>query len=237
MNIVTIFGRGAPLADEIIDRAKNIAASAISDARSGRGAVRGIHLIGGSRTFVDGISVSGPALTVRAWPGDNLALHKALDIASPGDIVVVEVSPDPTAAVMGDLMARYAASRQIGGFIIDGFVRDATDLDRGPLPVFARGTCHVGPSKLGPGELHGTVRIGGVDVNDGDLVIADRDGVTVVPGSDACEGVTAGETVMAKEADVRIAIDKGTWNREWVDRAAQIVPLNSPGLKTEPRRG
>jgi regulator of RNase E activity RraA len=233
MNVVTIFGRGEPLDQNIIVRARAVESSALSDARSGSGAVRGIHLIGGSLAFTARASLSGRALTVRTWPGDNLALHKALDVAVPGDIIVVEASPVPTAAVMGDLMARYSVSRHIGGFVVDGFVRDATDLDKSPLPVFARGTCHVGPAKLGPGLLHGTVRIGGVDVNDGDLVVADADGVTVVPAFEAAASVTAAEAVMKKEADIRRAIDAGTWDRTWVDDAARMVPLpndSAPGL-------
>ena len=222
MNVITVYDRGAPPDDGVVARARAVAPAAVSDARAGRGAVRGLSLIGGSSALAPGTSLAGRALTVRTWPQDNLALHKALDAAAPGDIVVVDAS-DSAASVMGDLMARYSLSRRIAGVLVDGFVRDATDLDAGMLPVFARGTCHVGPAKLGPGELHGVVRIGGVDVRDGDLVVADADGVTIVPTAESADSIRAAEAIMDREADIRRAIDAGTWDRSWVDTAAQMV--------------
>lgn len=224
MNVVTVFDRPQPVDDETLSRASAVAASAISDARSGRGAVRGIGLIGGLSASATCASVSGHALTVRTWPGDNVALHKALDVAAPGDFLVVDASGSPT-SVMGDLMARYATTRGIAGVVVDGLVRDAADLDAGSLPVFARGVCHIGPTKVGPGELHGVVRIADVDVRDGDLVVADSSGVTIVPASEAHDSVTAAEAVMKREDDIRRAIDAGTWDRSWVDAAVDVVTV------------
>lgn len=230
MNVLTVFDRPEPVDAETITRASALASSAISDARSGRGAVRGINLIGGLSAFGADGSLSGCALTVRTWPSDNIALHKALDVADPGDVIVVETSASPD-SVMGDLMARYSATRRIAAVVVDGFVRDAADLAAGPLPVFARGICHVGPAKLGPGELHGVVRVGGVDVHDGDLVVADSSGVTIVPAAEALDSVAAAEAVMKKEDGIRRAIDAGTWDRSWVDGNVRVVSVATHDLQ------
>src|SRR5699024_2355042 len=100
--------------------------------------------------------VAGPAFTVRTRPGDNLVVHKALDVARPGEVLVIAAGGAQDRAILGGLMGRYAAERGIAALVIDGAVRDRSDLDRFAPPVFAAGISHLGPYKDGPGELRGS---------------------------------------------------------------------------------
>ena len=122
----------------------------------------------------------GPALTVLTRPGDNLVVHKALDLARPGYVIVVDGAGDETRALVGDLLCRYAAARGVAGLVVDGAVRDIRDLATLGLPVFARSVSHLGPFKNGPGEIGVPISVGGMAVTAGDLVVGDDDGVVAV---------------------------------------------------------
>ena len=122
----------------------------------------------------------GPALTVKVFPGDNLMVHKALDLAQPGDVIVVDTSDSQRNAVLGDLIANKAKHRGIAGFIIDGLIRDLPGIIETGLPVYARGVTSFGPLHRGPGELNYPISCGGIVVNPGDIVVADSCGVVIV---------------------------------------------------------
>jgi len=122
----------------------------------------------------------GPALTVRVRPGDNLMLHKAMLIAEPGDVIVVDGGGDLTQALIGGLMRTTAVSRRLAGFVIDGAIRDVAEWAARGLPVFAAGNTHRGPSKVGPGEINVPIACAGLAVSPGDLVLGDADGVIAV---------------------------------------------------------
>ena len=123
----------------------------------------------------------GPALTVLTRDGDNLAIHRALDDAEPGDILVINALGGTTRAVFGDLLAEICLAAGIAGVIIDGLTRDRADIEEMALPLWARGVSPAGPAKYGPGAVNVPVACGGVVVNPGDLISADGDGVAVVP--------------------------------------------------------
>jgi 4-hydroxy-4-methyl-2-oxoglutarate aldolase len=125
----------------------------------------------------------GPALTVHSPGGDNLWLHRALDIARPGDVLVVHVSGVYEHGYWGEIMTTMAKVRGLAGLVIDGCVRDGTLLEQIGFPVFARGLCIRGTGKdYGAiGWLNEPVLIGDVTVSAGDLVVGDGDGVVVVP--------------------------------------------------------
>lgn len=160
--------------------------------------------------------LSGPALTVKARPGDNLMLHHAIDIADPGDIIVCDAGGDLTNALMGELMLAQAIKRGVAGFIIDGAVRDLDAFKERNLPVFAAGVSHRGPYKDGPGEIGYRIAIDGMVIEPGDLVIGDWDGVLCVPKAD-CEGVLAAtEAKNAAEVVTMKEIADGTQDRAWV---------------------
>lgn len=172
--------------------------------------------------------MAGPALTVKTRPGDNLMLHKAIDMAEPGDVIVVDAGGDLTNSLMGELMLAHAVRRGVAGFVLYGAIRDADAFLKVNLPVFAAGITHRGPYKDGPGEINVAIALEGMVVQPGDLVIGDRDGVLSVP-IDAVEAVLA-KTLSKQEAEARqmVAIENGTNDRNWVDESLQRLGCNLP---------
>lgn len=153
-----------------------------------------------------GAKVAGPAFTVWTRAGDNAAIHAALRVAEPGDVIVVNGQGDESRALLGDLLGGRAKDAGIVGFVVDGAVRDAADLAEIGMPVFARACTPAGPYKHGPGRLGVTIAVGGVAIGLGDIVVGDADGVVVVPRADAEAVATAAEAVFADEARRREAI-------------------------------
>lgn len=164
-------------------------------------------------------AMSGIALTVKCRPGDNLMLHKAIDLAQPGDVIVVDAGGDLTNALMGELMLLHAVNRGVAGFVLAGAIRDAEAFVRVNLPTFAMGVTHRGPYKDGPGEINVPVSIDGMVIEPGDIIIGDADGVLCVP-MDQAQDILA-QTQKKNEAEVRQlkAIAEGTNDRSWVDKA------------------
>ncbi|WP_136683973.1 RraA family protein [Falsirhodobacter xinxiangensis] len=163
--------------------------------------------------------MAGPAITVKSRPGDNLMLHKAIDMAIPGDVIVVDAGGDLTNSLMGELMLAYAVKKGVAGFVLNGAIRDADAFVTVNLPTFAAGITHRGPYKDGPGEINVPIAIDGMVIHPGDLVIGDSDGVLAVP-FDAAEEIHA-KTVAKGEAEAKqmAAIEAGTNDRSWVDAA------------------
>jgi len=169
------------------------------------------------RPMHNGRPMSGPALTVRTRPGDNLMVHKALHLAAPGDVIVVDAGGDLTNALIGELMVATAISRKLGGFVINGAIRDARALREGDFPVFAAGVTHRGPYKDGPGEINVPIAIDGMVIEPGDLVIGDDDGVLCVPFAQA-EALHAATVAKSQaEAQMVAAIHAGKIDTAWID--------------------
>lgn len=161
--------------------------------------------------------MAGPALTVKTRPGDNLMIHKALDIATPGDIIVVDGGGELSNALIGELMLSIAIKNGIAGIVIYGAVRDAECFPRRGLPVYAAGVTHRGPYKDGPGEINVPIAIDGMVIEPGDLMLGDCDGVLCVP-FDHLETVCAtGEAKLRAEEKQMAEIEAGTTDRTWVD--------------------
>ncbi len=159
----------------------------------------------------------GPACTVKVYPGDNLMVHKALDVARPGDVIVVDGSGSLNAAVIGDLVANKARHRGIAGFVIDGLVRDLPGLRECGMAVYARGVTPFGPLHRGPGEINHAVSCGGIVVNPGDIIRADPSGVTVVPrlwAGEILKRLTAGRE---RQAAYVANVKRGQFSNAWVD--------------------
>jgi RraA family protein len=172
------------------------------------------------------LRLAGPACTVKVFPGDNLMVHKSLDLAAPGDVVVVDASSSHLTAVLGDLVAMKARHRGIAGFVVDGLVRDLPGiLAVGDLPVYARGVTPIGPLHRGPGEVNYPVSVGGIVVQPGDVVIGDGDGIVVVP-LEAAEDVRARLTARAEAESAYVAaVRRGEFSNDWVDEALAIGGL------------
>lgn len=127
----------------------------------------------------------GTAFTIKVRVADNLMVHKALDYAQPGDVLVIDAEGDTEHAILGEIMTREAMVNGLAGFLIDGAIRDAGEIKKMEFPVFARGVTPRGPFKDGPGEINTPVSCGGVVVNPGDIIVGDEDGVVIIPSVDA----------------------------------------------------
>jgi regulator of RNase E activity RraA len=134
-----------------------------------------------------GLPLCGVAVTVNARPGDNLMIHKALEVATPGDVVVVSTNGNTTSAVFGELMGHTAVGAELGGIVVDGAIRDVDGLRALELPAFSRSVTPGGGDKDGPGEINVPVSCGNTVVMPGDIVVGDEDGVAVVPREEAAE--------------------------------------------------
>lgn len=159
----------------------------------------------------------GPAITVRARPGDNLMLHKAMLMAQPGDVIVVDGGGDCTQALIGGLMRTTALARGIAGFVIDGAIRDIAEWAEGGLPIYARGHTHRGPSKEGPGEVNVPIACAGLSVMPGDLVLGDADGVLAIPAAEVAALLPRVQAKARQEERVREANRSGTPDVERID--------------------
>lgn len=175
--------------------------------------------------------LAGPACTVKVFPGDNLMVHKALDVAHPGDIVVVDAGASPMNAVLGDLICTKAKHRRIAGFIVDGLIRDLPDVLGLGFPVFARGTTPIGPLHRGPGEINYPICCGGIVVNPGDIVVADAAGIVVVPAEIAEELLERLKSHAAANASYLASVKRGDFSNEWVDRTLAAADCFVPGEK------
>lgn len=173
--------------------------------------------------------MAGPALTVKSRPGDNLMIHKALDMAAPGDVIVVDGGGDLTNALIGEIMSTYAKARGIAGMVINGAIRDADAIRAGTFPVFAAGVTHRGPYKDGPGEINVPVAIDGMVIEPGDLMLGDGDGVLCVP-YEAVAAVyeLASEKAKVEERELANAA-KAALDRAWVDARLRQLGLKDLG--------
>ncbi|NOW08028.1 RraA family protein [Clostridium beijerinckii] len=160
----------------------------------------------------------GVALTVKARPGDNLALHKALNISEEGDVIVVSNEGDRSQSIMGEIMYKYLSDfKKIEGIVIDGPIRDIDTISQYTMPIYATGTTPGGPYKEGPGEVNVPIACGRIAVNPGDIILGDADGVIVIPKNDAAQILEKAKSIAATDAAKVQASASGTVNRQWVD--------------------
>lgn len=164
-----------------------------------------------------GLSLLGPALTVRVRTGDNLMIHKALQLGQPGDVLVVDGGGCTDRALFGDIMKNVAKLRRFAGIVIDGAIRDAAAYRDDDFPCYARGICHRGPYKDGPGEINVPVSVGGMVVCPGDVVVGDDDGVVFIAAADAKAVAAASRRKAAAEEATLASIAAGAYDDAWID--------------------
>lgn len=169
----------------------------------------------GLRPFHRGGTLIGVAFTVKTRPGDNLAIHQALELVGPGDVIVVDGGGDETRALVGEIMMTIAQHRGAAGYVIDGAIRDADAIAASDFPVFARAAIHRGPYKNGPGAINVPVAVGGTVISPGDIVAGDGDGVVSFPQAIAAELRGKVQAQIAREAqtltDIRAGRYKGSY--------------------------
>lgn len=182
-----------------------------------------IHEASGRKGYIDyaikpinqGMRICGPAFTVQCAPGDNLMLHKALECALPGDILVADVGGAFDYGYFGDLMATSALARGVGGLAIDGCIRDSTEIIAGGFSIFARGFCIRGTNKGTIGVINYPTVFGGCTIFPGDLIVGDDDGLVVVRREE-CEDVLAkARDRVAKEVEKEAVLKTGVSSVEF----------------------
>ena len=174
--------------------------------------------------------LAGPALTVKCRPGDNLMIHKALTMAQPGDVIVVDAGGDLTNSLFGEIMTATAVKRGVAGVVLNGAVRDAEEIGQGTFPLYAAGVTHRGPYKDGPGEINVPIAIDGMVIHPGDLVLGDADGLLCVPIESAEEVLAATRKKMEVEKKMLEDIANGTLDTSWIDATLKRI-----GCNTEPQ--
>lgn len=165
--------------------------------------------------------VAGPAFTVRCPPGDNLMLHAAIYRAAPGSVIVVAAG-DTDYAVAGGNVCAVAQRRGIAAFVVDGVIRDLAEARELGFPVFARGVIPIPGAKAAIAPLNEPVRCGGVTVEAADIVVADEEGVVVVPGARASQVLADARAKQAQEA----AESLDAWEAAHRARVEQILANN-----------
>lgn len=155
--------------------------------------------------------IFGQALTIKTAMADNLMFHKALLMAKPGDVIVADASGDLNHSLCGDIMYSYALSKNLGGFVVNGSIRDVDFLDEHEFPVYASGVTGRGPYKTGPGEINVDVTCGGQVIHPGDLIIGDEDGIVVLPPEHADAVYDKLETLVKNEERSKSLINDGKW--------------------------
>ncbi|MFC5498941.1 RraA family protein [Caenimonas terrae] len=220
-----ILQRQRRIADDFVKAFASIPVANVSDVMT-RMSAGGPRL----RPMHKGGRMAGAAITVKSRPGDNLMIHKALDLAGPGDVIVVDGGGDLTNALFGELMLNYAVSRGLAGVVLNAAVRDIDVIAAGNFPVYAAGVTHRGPYKDGPGEINVPIAIDGMVVQPGDLILGDGDGVLCVPFADAAEVLKAAQAKVALEETTLANIKAGKHDTSWIDATLKRI-----GCETSPR--
>ncbi len=202
---------------DVLDLFKDVESTHVSDA---------MHRFGGMdfniRPASPEMRAVGPAITVRARPGDTLMMFKAMEIARKGDVMVVEYRGYTTVASWGDMLSMTAKISGLSAAVTDGSVRDIEGIKRVGFPVFARDwQCPIGSSKEGPGEINVPISCGGVAVLPGDVIIADANGVSVVPRQDAEAVARKAMSIAADERRKTKEMEQGNLDLKWVNQVLQ----------------
>ena len=200
---------------EVIEAFRNVVTPHISDNLQRLSGVTGLTRYNRSRKLV------GTALTVKARPGDNLLIYKALMELQPGHVLVVDGGGDCTNALVGELIMLYAAERGCAGFVLDGAIRDTAAFHEADFPCYARGVSHRGPYKMGPGAMNVPVSIGGQIICPGDVVVGDEDGLVSFPVSQAAALLDGAALTVANEEKITAEIATGGREQQWLRKVLE----------------
>jgi 4-hydroxy-4-methyl-2-oxoglutarate aldolase len=186
----------------------------------------------GMKPIATGKRIVGSAITVELPMGDNLMLYKALDLAQPGDVLVVNTNGNDGKAIWGELMTKSAMALRLGGLVVDGLIRDGNANRLLDFPIFCRGTSPVSVEKNGPGFVNGEITCGGVVVRPGDVIVGDDDGVVVVKKENLSAVIENLKKIEQREIDRTKEIAEGQVLPKWFAATMQEKGL-VPGVKKE----
>lgn len=162
----------------------------------------------------------GVAFTVKVPQGDNLMFHAAMDLAKPGDVIIIDAGGDTRRSIFGELMVTYCRQRGIAGIVVDGSVRDVDAMSKlNDFSIYARGITPDGPYKNGPGEINTPVVCGGRTVYPGDIVVGDEDGVIFIRPDEASALLKKLQKIQETETGILDTMERErTYQRPWVDK-------------------
>jgi 4-hydroxy-4-methyl-2-oxoglutarate aldolase len=204
----------------MLNTLKRLGSATVHEAQGQTGA-----LASGIKPIDATLRVAGPALTVRAEPGDNLIVHHALTFARPGDVIVIDAGGFLECGLWGDILTLAAIKARVAGVVVDGAIRDAESIVAMRFPAFARGLSIRAAQKSRTGVVNGPVSCGGVLIDAGDIVVGDRDGVVVVASACGPSVLAAAEQREAKENRLRAGIEAGRTTVELLELAPKLISL------------
>ncbi|MEZ3499848.1 RraA family protein [Pantoea sp. KPR_PJ] len=209
---------------ELVTQAAEFQAAILADVAGRRGTLHGRV-----KPLAASMKVAGPAITVEVRPGDNLAIHAALAIAQPGDVIVVDGKGDISCALIGEIMSTQAKASGIAGIIIDGAVRDADAICESAFPVFSAGLNPCGPTKSIAGRVNFPTSVAGAAIEPGDLIVADADGVVVLPREAVPALLVQAQKKLDGENKRLAGIREGDIRAPWLENALRAAGMLSEG--------
>jgi 4-hydroxy-4-methyl-2-oxoglutarate aldolase len=189
---------------EQIDRLEKLGSATVHEAQKRVGQLKPYL-----RPVFEGARIAGSAITVLLQPGDNWMLHVAMELAQPGDIIIASCTTDNDDGFFGDLLASSAMAQGIKGLVIDGGVRDTKDLKQMNFPVWSKAISIKGTVKNTLGSVNIPIICAGQQINPGDIIIADDDGICVVPYENAQIVADAAQKRESYEGEKRAQFESG----------------------------
>lgn len=180
--------------------------------------------------------ICGPAVTVLCHAGDNLMIHAAIEVCQPGDIVVIGTIGESVHGMIGELIVKAFKYRGAKGIMIDAGIRDVAPIREMGFPIWSKAVHSLGANKTRGGWVNSRIVCGGTNVTPGDIVIADEDGIVIVPQQDAVTVLEASKQRMAKEEGTKLRIDNGELSLDYYNLREVLQKENVVYYDSESQR-